>query len=236
MMTAFTTAIEAAQTVGADTTATQNVVDDVYTALNTAKTTFTNATRTAATNKTALNEAITTANSAKTGITSSETDPATGSKWVLPEDLATFNAVIEAAQTVKANDTATQNEVDTAVSDLNTAKSDFTEKVKNVTNGTLSNGRIDITLWENGTIANSSGSTTISKSGDESFTATVSSGYVDVPTNVQWYVNGVLIDGSTTGTIEIRAVDYIIGAYRLVVTTFKDAVPYAAEISFTVTR
>jgi hypothetical protein len=232
VMTAFTTAIEAAQAVVADTTATQNVVDNAVTALNTAKTTFTTATQTVVVNKIALNDAITAATAAKAYITSSETDPATGSKWVLPEDLATFNAAIEAAQTVKDHDTTTQNEVDTAVSDLNNAKSAFNDNLKDVTNGKVSESGIAITLWQNGTIANSSGSTTISKTGNGSFTATVNSGYA----NVQWYVNSVLIDGSTMETITIRAVDYIIGTYRLVVTTFKDAVPYAAEISFTVTR
>jgi BMFP domain-containing protein YqiC len=96
---------------------------------------------------------------------------------------------------------------------------------------------INPTTWQDGEIASSGGATTIAKASSGSFTATVSAGYtVSDGYTVAWYVNGVLVDGQTASTIVINAAAYDTGKHRLGVTAVKDGVPYATEISFTVTN
>jgi hypothetical protein len=235
VMTSLDTAINTAEDVQSDTAATQNAVDNAKDALNSSKTTFTYAIQTASTSKYSLDSAISDAESAKIGsgygITVSDSDPGTGSKWVLPADMTTFTTAIDAAKDVQSDTDASQNEVDNAETTLKTATTAFNSKVKNVTHGTVPESKIAITLWENGSIASSSGSTSISSASNESFTAYGTSGY----SNWQWYLNGVPIDGSTASSITIKAVDYLPGIYRLGVTAVKNSVPDTAEISFTVT-
>ncbi|MDR3172211.1 MAG: FIVAR domain-containing protein [Treponema sp.] len=234
-MTVFTNAIAKAQTEADSDAATQDAVDTAVMELNDAKSTFTNAIQTAETSKSYLDTAISNAESAPYDITVSDTDPGTGSKWVPLADMTNFTNAIDAAKAVKSDPAATQNAVDDAVSTLDTARTTFNSKVKNVTHGTVE-GNLTITLWENnGSITDPIDSTTISKATKESFTARVTStsGY---PSSVQWYVNGVQISGTTAISITISAADYSPGTYRLGVTAFKGDIPYAAEISFTVTN
>jgi hypothetical protein len=234
-MTAMANAIASAETVKNNASATQTEVDAATTVLANATSAFTTAkkdgtkTETIAANKTALTNAISTANTAKDGVIASATALATGSKWVLPDDLAAFNTAISAAQAVADNATATQNEVDNAVTALNTATSTFNGKVKNVEAG--AKGSVSLTFWVNesdGSILASNSSVEITKA--QNFTATVTDAY----TTVQWYVDGAAVAQGTT--ITINGTSYGIGKHRLGVRVSKGGVPYSKEITFTVTE
>jgi hypothetical protein len=229
VMTALTTALSAAETVRGNDSATQTEVDTAVTTLTTATTAFTP--NTAITDKTALTTAISTANTAKANVTSSATDPGAGTKWVLPADLTAFNTAITTAETVNANANATQTEVDAAVTALNTAKDTFNGQVKNVTHGTNS---ITVNFWQSasdGAILTSSANITITSA--QSLTATVTSAY----TNVQWYVDGILVPNGTTAAITISGATYIddLGIHRLGVMVITDGAYYSKELTFTVT-
>jgi hypothetical protein len=205
-------------------------VDSSITTLNTEQTIFSNAIQIAVTVKTALATAIEQANAAKTGVTESATDPATGTKWVLPADLATFNTAISTAQVVNSNNIVTQNEVDNAVTVLNAAKDAFNSTLKNVTSGTAP---VSLTFWVNKDkqILASNNSVTISKTSNDynaSFTATVTGDY----DSVEWSVNDLL--KSSNKTVVIAATDYYTGTYRLGVIVTKDGVLYGTEITFMV--
>jgi hypothetical protein len=94
---------------------------------------------------------------------------------------------------------------------------------------------VTLTFWvnEDNEILASGDSITISKTStgyNASFTATVSGEY----SSVEWSVSGVAKPGNQS--IEIAAADYPTGDYRLGVSVSKDGVPYATEISFTVTN
>jgi uncharacterized repeat protein (TIGR02543 family) len=65
--------------------------------------------------------------------------------------------------------------------------------------------------------------------GDDSFTATVSSGYADA----KWYLNGIPLGGSGT-SMTINAKDYKTGSHYLGVSVEKDGVYYSTDIYFTV--
>jgi hypothetical protein len=208
-------------------------VDGAVSTLNGAKDTFTGAIGTAATVKTALDTAIGQANTDKSGVTASATDPGVGTKWVLPANLATFNTAIGAAQAVKDNATATQNAVDSAVSTLDTAKGVFNGTVQNVTHGTLP-GAITITSWLNedaAILTTSAGDVTLSRSGANSLPASLTVTVTGAYSAVAWYVNGVAQSGEP---ITMNAAGYPVGTYRLTVSVTKGSVPYAATINVTV--
>jgi hypothetical protein len=231
-MTTFTNAISAAQAVNTNAAASQNAIDGAVSTLNTAQTTFTGAINTAATDKTALAATIEQANAAKTGVAESEIDLDTG-KWVLPEDMTTFNAAITAAQTVLNITDATQNAVDAAASTLDAAISAFNGKVKRPIPGTAS---VSLTFWvnEDNQIIASSDSVTISKTGADDYSTSFSAAVIDGYDSVTWSVNGA--QKSDNGNVVIAATDYYTGAYRLGVIVTKDDVPYSTEITFTVTN
>jgi hypothetical protein len=78
-------------------------------------------------NKTALNAAIETAEAAKVGVQSSTNgaDVALTIQWVTLSQLTAFNTAINAAKTVRDNTSASQPQVDGAVTTLDNAISDF---------------------------------------------------------------------------------------------------------------
>jgi hypothetical protein len=78
--------------------------------------------------KTALETALTAANSAKSGVTASGegTDVFTATLWVTPDQLSAFYTAIAAAQVVYDNADANQAAVDNAATTLETATAAFT--------------------------------------------------------------------------------------------------------------
>jgi hypothetical protein len=78
-------------------------------------------------NKTALNAAIETAEAAKAGVlvNTNSGNVALGTYWATQTDLDTFNAAINTAKTVRDNTSASQPQVDGAVTTLNNAVADF---------------------------------------------------------------------------------------------------------------
>jgi hypothetical protein len=137
-MDALNTAIAAAEAVSQNVGATQPAVDAAVTTLNTAVLAFNEAKKAGslALSKTALNDAITAAENAKSGTEVSD-DAAkvlVGTKWVAGAVMTAFNEAIAAAKTVSQNPDAIQSAVDAAVTALdnavtvfNTAKQDGTK-------------------------------------------------------------------------------------------------------------
>jgi hypothetical protein len=133
-MTALESAISAAQAVANNNDATQEQVDAAVTTLNTAITTF-NTAKKAGTkevgtgaNKTALTTKIGEANTAKgtAVVNTAAANVPTGTKWVTQAVMTTFEGAITAAQTVANNASATQAQVDAAVTTLTSAITTFT--------------------------------------------------------------------------------------------------------------
>ena len=127
VMTAYTDAIAAAQTIADKADATQTEVDDAVTALATATSTFNTAkadgTKPAAVVKTALTDAITAANTNKgtAEVSVDGTDVEPGNDWVTTEVMTAYTDAIAAAQAIAEKADATQTEVDDAVTALGTA-------------------------------------------------------------------------------------------------------------------
>ncbi|AEF87021.1 putative lipoprotein [Treponema primitia ZAS-2] len=135
--TAFTTAITAAQTAADKSDATQAEIDAALAALNTAKTTFTDALRdgTSVANKTALNRAITEAQELldNTAVSADGADLLTSEKWVSQAAQTALTNAIATAQTTAGTQDATQAAVDEARTALNTAISVFINAIENGT-------------------------------------------------------------------------------------------------------
>jgi len=91
---------------------------------------------------------------------------------------------------------------------------------------------VKISFWvnEDNQILYSDNNVKISKSGNQSLFATVSTTY----TNIQWYLQGKPF--SNEKFLSIHAVDYAPGIYRLGIIVYKGSVPYSTEIRFTVTN
>jgi hypothetical protein len=129
---ALEAAIAEAEAMLADPDATDEEKEDAAKALTLAMTRFNEAKETksgTAADKTALNAAITAANTAKTGVLvdSSEANVPEGALWVTKTVSDTFNAAITAAQAVAAKAASTQAEVDKAETDLKAATETFTK-------------------------------------------------------------------------------------------------------------
>lgn len=123
-MTAFTNAIAAAKEVNTNTAAKQDDVDQAVITLDTAITTFKAAqVPTPQINKTALQAALTNANT-----TYAEAVVGYLKGQYRKADKDTFKTAIDAAQAVYDSATATQAEIDAAVTTLNTAVTTFTGK------------------------------------------------------------------------------------------------------------
>ena len=131
---ALTKALADAKTVNADETATQAAVNAATKALNAAAAKWIPAPGTKTeepdpvqVDKTALDAAITAAAAAKAGVVTSAdgTDVATNKQWVTDGQMSALNAAITAAEGVFNRDSATQDEVDKAVADLNDAVTTF---------------------------------------------------------------------------------------------------------------
>jgi len=161
-MTAFTDAIKAAQTVCDNSEATKDEVDAAVSTLKTAVDTFNLALK-AGTKvvKTALLSAITDATTAKTGVlvNTVATNVAIGTNWVTQSEMTALTDAIKAAQTVCDNSEATKDEVDTAVSILNTAKDTFNSALKAgakvvVDKTALLNAITDATTTKTGVVVN----------------------------------------------------------------------------------
>ncbi|WP_169313403.1 beta strand repeat-containing protein [Treponema primitia] len=141
VLAAFNTAIATAEGVATDSEASADQITDAVTALNAAIATFKTAKKTGTgtdivnANKAALNTAIAGASAAKTGVVvdSAAANVATGTKWVTQGALSTFNAAISAAEGVSFKNRATQAEVDSAVTTLNSAKDTFNAAKKDGT-------------------------------------------------------------------------------------------------------
>ncbi|WP_041610982.1 beta strand repeat-containing protein [Treponema primitia] len=133
VLAAFNTAIATAEGVATDSEASADQITSAVTALNAAIAAFNGAkqdgtgTDIVNANKAELNTAIAGANTAKTGVVvdSAAANVATGTKWVTQGALSTFNAAISAAEGVSSKNGATQAEVDSAVTTLNSAKDTF---------------------------------------------------------------------------------------------------------------
>ena len=128
---AYQAAIDAAQAVLEDTDATQDQVDQAVADLAAATETF-NAAKEAGSyvepaNKTALEDAIAEAKINLAGTKESETgtDVLPTEQWVTAEELAAYQAAIDAAQAVLEDTDATQAEVDQAITDLAAATETF---------------------------------------------------------------------------------------------------------------
>ena len=110
----------------------QSAIDAAYLALIQARETFTAARKHGTTpDKTALNNAITAADTAKNGVetaTSKDQVPQ-GSSWATAAQFNALNTVITAVTAVKNDNNATKNEVDTAASNMTAATAAFTAAV-----------------------------------------------------------------------------------------------------------
>jgi hypothetical protein len=127
-LTDFTSAIALAVSVNNNAFATQTEVDTATINLKAKTETFTDAIKTATTDKTALNEAIAAANTAKTDVETSNDgkDLAHGTEWVSSMMMSTLDSAISTAQNTADKETANQNEVDLVKSSLDTMRSTFT--------------------------------------------------------------------------------------------------------------
>ncbi|MFF2533942.1 hypothetical protein ACFVS2_34510, partial [Brevibacillus sp. NPDC058079] len=131
---AFDAAIAAANDAKANAT-TQKQVDDAVVALNDAATTYNSAkkagTQAPAVDKTALDTAVSNANTAQTGVKVSVdgTDVPAAEQWVTQAVQTAFDAAIAAANDAKANAT-TQKQVDDAVVALNDAVTTYNSAKK----------------------------------------------------------------------------------------------------------
>jgi hypothetical protein len=184
--------------------------------------------------KTALNAAISAANTAKSGVevnTAAASVPE-GTKWVTQTEMNALTTAIAAAQTVADNTAATQTAVDTATTALTTATGAFTNAQQDGT-APVGTEPITVNFWvdeSDGAFSVSAGSVTIDQNG--SFTATVTDGY----TAVQWYVDG--IETKQTASVTISGATYSddLGIHRLSVTASKNGAYYSKEITFTVIK
>ena len=124
---ALQAAINTAQSVLEDQTASQNVIDAAKTAADQAKQAFDNAKQTAAVNKTELQSSIEAASSDMnaTPVSADGKDVPNGSQYVDQAAKEALQTAIEAAQSVYDKTEVTQNEVDSAKADLETAKETF---------------------------------------------------------------------------------------------------------------
>jgi hypothetical protein len=90
-----------------------------------------------------------------------------------------------------------------------------------------------VSVWINeddGAILASNDNITLFRDSSDSFTAAVNGGYSDI----QWYVSGTPVTGTSGTSITINAADYPRGRYILGVTVTKDGIPYSTDIRFTV--
>ena len=131
---AFSDAIAAAKVVLADETATQDEVDAAVTALGNAVTAYTNAQKAGTKevgNREALATAISDAEKVPTVATSTDgSEVPTTEKWVTAEAAKAFSDAIAAAKAVLADETATQDEVNEAVTALGNAVTAYTNAQK----------------------------------------------------------------------------------------------------------
>ncbi len=124
----YNAAIGAAQTVADNASATQTQIDSAVTALAAATTTFNNAkVNGLMVTKATLTSAIAAANANKASVVISAdgSGVSTTVMWVTPAVEANYTAAIGAAQTVADNASATQTQVDTAVTVLASATTTF---------------------------------------------------------------------------------------------------------------
>jgi hypothetical protein len=132
-MTALDNAITAAQAVASNDAATQEQVDAAVITLNSAITTFNTAKKAGSKpvgtgpNTTALTTKIGEANTAKASavVDTAAANVPSGSYWVIQTVMTTFEGAITAAQTMASNASATQAQVDAAVTTLNNAITTF---------------------------------------------------------------------------------------------------------------
>ena len=128
-LAAFNSAISALES------ASGSAIDAAYIALVAARSTFAAAKQHGTpTDKSALNNAITAANTAKNNVQTAadKEEVASGLSWATAAQFNALNTAIDAATAVKNNDNATKNEVDTAVSNLTNATTVFnTAKTNN---------------------------------------------------------------------------------------------------------
>jgi hypothetical protein len=99
-------------------------------------------------NKTALTTAITEAENARNGVeqASNALDVAQGSKFVTPEEWATFNAAITTAKNVSDDSAASQSTVDNAVINLNAAKAVFEVAKKDGTRTSFTEAELELLI------------------------------------------------------------------------------------------
>ena len=118
----------------------QSAIDTAYLALVQAREAFNNAKQHGTTpDRTALNNALTAADTAKNGVqtAANKDEAASGSSWATTAQLNALNTVIESATAVKNDANATKTAVDAAASNLTTAITVFTTAVSNNGPGTL---------------------------------------------------------------------------------------------------
>jgi hypothetical protein len=234
VMNALNTAITVAEAVNIKANATQAEVDDATMVLNTAKTIFTTAIQTVATDKIALTNAISAANTAKDDV-AVDTDAASvpvGIKWVTDTVMNALNTAIVSAETVKNNNAATQTAVNDAVTALNNATSAF--------NNAKQDGSKTETITDSGASVNFTGlpedesptldeaENILSWKADTEITFTIPPNSFDTYT---WDVDGKTVSGDTN-TLTLHAQDFAKGTHMVTVKVTKAGNSYAKWAQF----
>jgi Fe-S cluster assembly iron-binding protein IscA len=188
--------------------------------------------------KTALNAAITAANSAKTGVVvdSDAANVVAGTQWVTQAALDTLNAAIGAAETIAAKEGATQAEVDAGVTALTTATATFTAaKQAGAKPGTAAltlNPPAEFTDLAQ-SVVDAGPAVTIYRQGSEDTSVTVT---VDT-TGLEGAAYNWVMDNKSVGTgtdITITASDYFPGTHYLSLEVTKAGAVWSRELTVAV--
>ena len=212
---------------------TVNQVNNALAALAAKKTAFDNDKKagTSAANKTALNTALSSAQTARDGtpVSTDGYDVLTTKSWVTQAVKDALAAAITAAEAVAHDAGAEQDEVDAAVTALNGALGTFNgakqagKKVPGTVKYTFSGLPQDQTI----TLSNAGA---VSWASDQSLAVSVTETFEAY----QWYRDGEAVAGATGTSITLRARTLRIGAHTLTLKVKKAGVWYTKTLGFTV--